>query len=602
MKYLNLFSPSITLQEADVLIHLLQHPYENQRLLASEIGLSIGSVNHCIQSLAKTGYLDGNMRLTRQALDYIETCRPQHAVILAAGSGLRMVPINYSLPKALLEVRGERLIERIIRQLHAVGIMDISVVVGFMKDSFEYLIDAFGVDLLVNPYYASRNNSYSLQLALDRLHNSYIIPSDLYCENNPFRRYELYSWYMVSEESDESSSVRVNRKRELVRVPQAYYGNRMIGITYLLNPDIAILCKKLIALSGEKNHKDAFWEDALFERDRMMLPARVVNGSAFFEINTFEQLREFDSNSRNLHSDAIRTISEALHCRESEVKEIKTLKKGMTNRSFLFTVRGKYYIMRIPGEGTDQLINRKQESASFHAICGRGLCDDPIYLCAENGYKITAFLDGARVCNPNENHDVVRCMALLRRFHAMQLVVPHTFDLFAMIDYYERLRKEIPSVYSDYLITKEKVFSLRSIIDAAPKSFCLTHIDAVPDNFLFCRSPDGQETLQLIDWEYAGMQDPHIDIAMFCIYSLYSKSRCDEVIDIYFEGHCSQELRCKIYCYIAACGLLWSNWCELKRTLGVEFGEYSLRQYRYSKDFYRYAKALFPTNCEEGKP
>ena len=43
----------------------------------------------------------------------------------------------------------------------------------------------------------------------------------------------------------------------------------------------------------------------------------------------------------------------------------------------------------------------------------------------------------------------------------------------------------------------------------------------------------------------------------------------------------------KIYCYIAACGLLWSNWCEYKRNLGVEFGEYSLRQYRYAKDYYR---------------
>lgn len=45
--------------------------------------------------------------------------------------------------------------------------------------------------------------------------------------------------------------------------------------------------------------------------------------------------------------------------------------------------------------------------------------------------------------------------------------------------------------------------------------------------------------------------------------------------------------RIKIYCYIAACGLLWSNWCEYKRNLGVEFGEYSLRQYRYAKDYYR---------------
>ena len=96
----------------------------------------------------------------------------------------------------------------------------------------------------------------------------------------------------------------------------------------------------------------------------------------------------------------------------------------------------------------------------------------------------------------------------------------------------------------------------------------------------------------LIDWEYSGMQDPHVDIAMFCIYSLYGKQECDHLIDLYFEVRCSEETRAKIYCYIAMCGLLWSNWCEYKQMLGVEFGEYSLRQYRYAKEYFRYAKEL----------
>ena len=124
------------------------------------------------------------------------------------------------------------------------------------------------------------------------------------------------------------------------------------------------------------------------------------------------------------------------------------------------------------------------------------------------------------------------------------------------------------------------------------KDWCLTHIDAVPDNFLFYTSEGEGEKLQLTDWEYSGMQDPHVDIAMFCIYSLYSKQQCDRLIDIYFNNSCNTVTRAKIYCYIACCGLLWSNWCEFKRKLGVEFGEYSLRQYRYAKDYYRYVKEL----------
>ena len=108
------------------------------------------------------------------------------------------------------------------------------------------------------------------------------------------------------------------------------------------------------------------------------------------------------------------------------------------------------------------------------------------------------------------------------------------------------------------------------------------------------KDSDGNENISLIDWEYAGMQDPHVDIAMFCIYSLYDKSQSDNLIDTYFKAcgkEADEDTRTKIYCYIAACGLLWSNWCEYKSTLGVEFGEYSLRQYRYAKDFYKIAAA-----------
>ena len=56
------------------------------------------------------------------------------------------------------------------------------------------------------------------------------------------------------------------------------------------------------------------------------------------------------------------------------------------------------------------------------------------------------------------------------------------------------------------------------------------------------------------------------------------------------EDECKQGIRIKIYCYIAIAGLLWSNWCEYKRNLGVDFGEYSLKQYRYAKEYSRLAK------------
>ena len=169
-------------------------------------------------------------------------------------------------------------------------------------------------------------------------------------------------------------------------------------------------------------------------------------------------------------------------------------------------------------------------------------------------------------------------------FHEQKLKVDHIFDIFERIDFYQSLWGDTPSVYADYMQTKENVLSLRRYIDDQKAEYVLTHIDAVPDNYLFT---ENSTNIRLIDWEYAGMQDPHVDIAMFCIYALYDRGQVDHLIDLYFTEGCTRENRIKIYCYIAACGLLWSNWCEYKRNLGVEFGEYSICQYRYAKEYYR---------------
>ena len=134
----------MNLQESDVLRTLLYEPFINQRILSETSGHSVGVVNRSLKQLMKDGYLDEQAHLTQKAREEVKEKAPRNAIILAAGFGMRMVPINLSTPKALLEVNGEHLIDRIITQLHAVGVKDITVVVGFMKDHFEYLIDEYG--------------------------------------------------------------------------------------------------------------------------------------------------------------------------------------------------------------------------------------------------------------------------------------------------------------------------------------------------------------------------------------------------------------------------------------------------------------------------
>ena len=570
----------MNVQELDILNAIRKNPKVNQREIANQSGYSLGFVNRVVKELQEEKWLSHSGELTKKAKTFIKENQPQRAIILAAGFGMRMVPINTEIPKGLMEVKGEVLIERMIRHLHEVGITDIQVVVGFMKERYEYLIDEFQVKLVVNSEYQVKNNLHSLSKVKSSLDKTYIIPCDIWAEENPFSDFEPYSWYMVSEEMSVESTVRVNRKRELVMIDEDEEGNQMIGLCYVMGQEAKAVQEKLQEFSKKASYDHEFWECTLQNKNKWIIPSKVVSAKQLIEINTYEQLREIDGNSANLQTDAISIIQDCFKVEVDEIKNITVLKKGMTNRSFLFECQNQKYIMRIPGEGTDHLINRKEEADVYQALENRQICDDVLYMNPDNGYKITAYLEDATNCDAENWDEVEACMTKLREFHELNLTVDHRFDIFGQIDFYESLWNGEKSYFKDYEKTKAAIFELKKWIDTLEKKESLVHIDAVPDNFLFTK--DG---IRIIDWEYAGMQDPHVDIAMFCIYSLYSKEKVDHLIDLYFKGEVSPMIRTKIYAYIASAGLLWSNWCEYKRSLGIDFGEYSLCQYRYAKEY-----------------
>lgn len=120
-----------------------------------------------------------------------------NAIIMAAGMSSRFAPLSYEKPKGLMNVKGEVLIERQIRQLREAGIDEIVIVVGYKKECFHYLKEKFGVILIDNDDYLTRNNNGSLYVARDYLKNSYICSSDNYFIVNPFEK-EVDECYYAS--------------------------------------------------------------------------------------------------------------------------------------------------------------------------------------------------------------------------------------------------------------------------------------------------------------------------------------------------------------------------------------------------------------------
>ena len=262
--------------------------------------------------------------------------------------------------------------------------------------------------------------------------------------------------------------------------------------------------------------------------------------------------------------------------------ELIPLKQGMTNDSFIFSLNNERYIIRVPGINTEKIINRHQEYDVYQAIKDEEFVEPVVYIDRDKGYKISKFIENSHTVNPKDWNEINACLKRLKEFHGQSHRVEHYFDVFEHINYYESLMPHA-SKYEDYKEIKKNIESLEPIIENLVKDWTLCHIDAVCDNFLVTENQD----VYLIDFEYAAMQDPDLDVAMFIVYSLFNRQEIDRIIDIYFENQATPLKRYKIYSYIAIVGLLWSNWCEAKQDQELLNSSYAQQQYNYAKTFYQ---------------
>lgn len=259
------------------------------------------------------------------------------------------------------------------------------------------------------------------------------------------------------------------------------------------------------------------------------------------------------------------------------------LKAGMTNDSFLFDVQGKKYIFRCNGKGTELLIDRENEKAVYEMLRCTDITEDIVALSIEPGYKISRYYEDSRVCDPMNMDEVHSCMKALRSFHELRLCGASKFNPFEAVIHYEEVLNGRGNVCSEYMSIRDAVFSLRPFL--APfleNRDTLCHIDSISDNFLFV---EGRESPYLIDWEYAACSDPLVDVAMFAIYANYAEVETTQLLAGYFPEGVDEQIKARVYAYMAVGGLLWSLWCAYKSSLGTSFGVYAENQLRFAKTY-----------------
>ena len=272
-----------------------------------------------------------------------------NAVIMAAGTASRFAPLSYERPKALIEVKGEILIERQIRQLKEAGINEIIIVVGYMKESFMYLKEKYGVTIIENTEYLTRNNNSTINAVRDRLRNTYICSSDNYFSKNPFESSvddayyaavyavgETKEWCLTEDEEGYIDSVNIGGENSWF----------MLGHTFWSKEFSKRFLEILDRIYDLPETADKLWEAIYMHNlDTLKMKIRRYDADFIFEFDTLDELREFDeSYVDDTRSEILKSICKQIGCLERDITGVKAVKNSdNAAEGIAFSVNGTEY-------------------------------------------------------------------------------------------------------------------------------------------------------------------------------------------------------------------------------------------------------------------
>lgn len=273
-----------------------------------------------------------------------------NAIIMAAGVSSRFAPLSYEKPKALITVNGEVLIERQIRQLREVGINEIVVVVGYKKEQFYYLKEKFGVIIVENQEYNTRNNNASIYVAQKYIHNSYICSADNYFTQNPFTKMVEESFYSVvySNGKTDEWCVDIDNNEYITGVKiggeNSWY---MLGHVFWSE---SFSEKFLGILNDEYNlpqTKNLLWESIYINHiDELKMKVKKYDDNYIFEFDTLDELRNFDKSYINdTKSKILKKIAKQNNCIEKDIVDVSVIKdeKGINAIGFQYKINNEKY-------------------------------------------------------------------------------------------------------------------------------------------------------------------------------------------------------------------------------------------------------------------
>lgn len=484
--------------------------------------------------------------------------------------------------------KNECLLDRNLKILRDAGFKNIIIVVGFKAEMFERYKKQ-GISIVYNPQFEFTASMGSLAVCENNIKEDFLlVESDTFFEKCVVERLALIkqgNCIAMTEESGSGDECFVETKQGFVtkitkeRHRVCNFEGEMIGVTRISYDSFVKLIDAWKHTSNPYLNYEYLLMDVTESLDRPCLKFPNVIWGDVDCMYDFKRLRNelcrslrrkedpFDNDNLRMHLQSIFPDSDVSKAVISKIG-------GMSNKNFKVSLDGNNYVLRVPGNGSEGMVERSNEEYNSQAVCNLGINPAIRFFNDKNGIKLTDFIDGAETLNAAtiQRHDNMKRIAeIYLVLHDSHIRLRNEFNIFHEIEKYDCLIEKVgATMYAGWEDVRPQVMDLENFLNSIGVDLKPCHNDAFYENFI--KSPDG--TIYLIDWEYSGMNDPMADFAALFIEAGFDKENEDYILDKYFHGNIPADARIKILCYQILWDYLWSQWTVIKEKNGDDFGTY----------------------------
>lgn len=588
----------------------------SQREIANNLNVSLGKVNATIKQLEEEQYIKIEKinnkqfyKLTEKSFkelkDSIKNVRelrinihsddeyenPKIAVILAAGK-----KTQFDKPVSFLSLEESTVLDRAIEILKNNGIEKIIIVAGYKKEFYEeYEKNHPEINLVFNEEYKWTGSMASLAKAKELIDGDFILlENDLVFEEYAIKTVVESSHrdcILITNESGSGDEAFVEiRNNYLFKMSKDIHqfnkiDGEMIGISKLSFE----LYKMMLEEFKENVNPYINYEYTMLDVSREykvgyekivdLVWGEIDNKKHYEKIKKviFPRIKRKEINCKLDYVKEV--VSKSIDVDIKSIKDVRPI-GGMTNKNFKVVVDNNTYIARIPGNGTEGMINRHNEMVNSVLASKIGIDAEIVFFDELSGIKIAKYIEGAETINSamaRSKDNALKIAKLLKELHQSNINMKNEFNVFKEIYHYEELlEKANGDYYENYNEVKKDILEIETILKDCDAILAPCHIDTVPENFI----KDKWGKIYLIDWEYSGLNDPMWDVAAHFIECEFTEDEEEMFLKAYFNSKVTEKDKIKILCHKICQDFLWSLWTCIKEAQGDNFGDYGEIRYK----------------------